>query len=93
LPADIPDGLELGCRDGSGWPRLFALLRTVDETGVSGTGVVAYGARFADGSVALRWAGENPSTAVWGSIDAVRAIHGHHGLTRVLWLIDEGDPG
>jgi len=35
-------------------PRPFVLRRLVDETGVSGTGVVAEGVEFSDGTVALR---------------------------------------
>lgn len=73
------------------WPRTFALLRETDASGVSGTGVVAYGARFCDGVVALRWNTPNPSTAIWASIDAVRAVHGHNGLTKVVWHIDGED--
>jgi len=67
------------------WPRVFALVREVDQTGVSGTGVVAHGVQFVDGVVALRWRGPNASTAVWSHLDAALAIHGHNGLTRVVW--------
>jgi hypothetical protein len=67
-------------------PRLFELVRSEDPSGVSGTGVVALGVEWPDGTVALHWPGDNPSTAVWGSVDAVLAIHGHAGLTVVRWL-------
>lgn len=43
-------------------PRTFELVRYRDPSGVSGTGVVAEGCLFTDGSVALRWRGENPAT-------------------------------
>lgn len=67
--------------------RVFVLRREEDVTGVSGTGVVAEGIEFADGRVALRWCvGEHRSTVAWDSIDAVRAIHGHDGKTRVEWI-------
>lgn len=66
--------------------QMFYLNRTEDETGVSGTGVVAEGIRFSDGRVALRWCvGEHRSTTVWDSIEAVEAIHGHDGRTTVEW--------
>lgn len=67
-------------------PRLFALHRRTDVTGVSGTGTVAYGAQFADGTVAVRWLGDKPSLVVWKSIHDALAVHGHDGATRVVWL-------
>lgn len=35
-------------------PRLFTLERTIDITGISGTGIVAEGIQFSDGTVAMR---------------------------------------
>lgn len=67
-------------------PRTFELVRHADVSGVSGTGVVAEGCVFTDGSVALRWRGDNPATAVWPDLDSVLAVHGHHGATEVNWL-------
>ncbi|WP_237771466.1 hypothetical protein [Kribbella sp. ALI-6-A] len=69
-------------------PRTFELVRHRDLSGVSGTGVVAEGCVFTDGSVALRWRGNNPATAVWPDLDSVLAVHGHHGATEVHWLED-----
>lgn len=65
--------------------RSFVLFRRTDETGVSGTGVVAEGARFADDTVALRWLTENTSTSVYDSIETVKSIHGHGGKTVVIF--------
>jgi len=62
-------------------PRTFDLVRYHDVSGVSGEGIVAQGVQFADGSVAVRWHGEHPATAVWGSVESMLAIHGHNGLT------------
>ncbi len=67
-------------------PRTFRLLRHVDVSGVSGTGIVAEGVQFTDGSVALRWHGEYPTTTVWDSIESMIAVHGHEGATVVDWL-------
>jgi hypothetical protein len=61
----------------------FVLQRHKDVSGVSGLGVVAHGAEFDDGSVALHWPGEHPSTAVWEGMRDVEAIHGHEGATLV----------
>jgi hypothetical protein len=65
--------------------RPFHLVREVDVSGVSGTGIVAEGVEFTDGRVALRWLTATPSTALWDSIDQARAVHGHGGHTTVRW--------
>jgi hypothetical protein len=64
----------------------FMFKRTEDVSGVSGTGYVAEGIEFGDGSVAIRWVGDHPSTAVWDSIEDAIQIHGHGGKTTVEWL-------
>jgi hypothetical protein len=73
-------------------PRTFELVRYHDLSGVSGTGVVAEGCVFTDGSVALRWRGNNPATAVWPDLDSILAVHGHHGATEVRWLEPPTEP-
>jgi hypothetical protein len=68
--------------------RRFELHRDVDVTGVSGTGVVAEGIIFSDGVVALRWKSAWPTSVVFHDkgLDAVHAVHGHDGKTRVVML-------
>lgn len=68
------------------WHRRFYLYRREDITGISGTGVVAEGIRFVDGTVALRWRTDKASTVVWASIEDALAIHGHGGATSVIWI-------
>lgn len=65
---------------------LFELHRDHDQTGVSGVGVVAEGVVFTDGRVAMRWRTGTASTAIYDGVDDVAAIHGHQGLTRLVWL-------
>lgn len=66
--------------------RTFYLEREQDVTGISGTGRVAEGVQFSDGVVAIRWiVGEHRSTVVWPNVEAVEAIHGHGGATRLVW--------
>lgn len=67
--------------------RAFQLVRDVDETGVSGTGVVAEGVEFSSGVVALTWLSEWPTSVVFHDrgMDSVVAIHGHGGKTRVVF--------
>jgi len=57
-----------------------------------GTGVVAEGCEFSDGSVALRWRGDNPATAVWPDLDSGLAVHGHQGATEVRWIDRQPKP-
>lgn len=67
--------------------RRFELHRDVDVSGVSGTGVVAEGAAFSDGTAVVRWVvGEHRSTVVWPDVASVEAIHGHGGATRLVWV-------
>lgn len=69
-------------------PRMFALRRDEDITGVSGIGDVAYGIEFPDGVVALRWIGAWPTSVVFHDegIASVEHVHGHGGRTRIVWL-------
>ena len=71
-----------------GAPRAFVLQRNEDETGVSGTGIVAEGVEFSDGTVALRWTSAWPTSVVFHDrgIDSVVHVHGHGGKTQVVWL-------
>lgn len=69
----------------------FHLQRNEDITGASGTGRVADGVKFDDGTVVIRWIHEYASTVVWSGpngIDAVERIHGHDGKTVIVWHDD-----
>jgi hypothetical protein len=66
--------------------RRFYLDRKEDETGISGTGTIAEGLQFSDGSCVMRWRTETSSTAFYKSIEDVEFIHGHQGKTVVRWL-------
>jgi hypothetical protein len=67
-------------------PRVFALVRTADVSGVSGTGVVARGVQFADGTTVIRWESDHASTVVWDSLADAMAVHGHDGATTAVWI-------
>lgn len=73
-------------------PRRFYLDRTTDITGASGTGRVADGVLWPDGTASLRWLGERPSTVHWDRIEDAEAVHGHGGYTRIVWLDWENEP-
>jgi hypothetical protein len=70
---------------GRGQISTFHLLRLADESGVSGIGWVAEGAVFSNGWVVLVWPTGTPSLNFYPSIDAVEAVHGHGGLTRIIF--------
>jgi len=65
--------------------RLFNLVRSEDKSGVSGTGVVAEGVEFSDGSCVMRWLSDKTSTAIYASVERLISIHGHEGATRVQY--------
>ena len=74
-------------------PRRFQLLRHTDVSGVSGTGIVADGVLWPDGTASLRWKGERPSTVHWDRIADAEVVHGHGGATEIVWLDEEaGQP-
>ncbi|MFE3461353.1 hypothetical protein ACFXKD_27730 [Nocardiopsis aegyptia] len=67
-------------------PRRFTLVRDVDVTGVSGTGTVADGVMWPDGTASVRWRGDHPSIVFWDrGWESVQHVHGHGGHTRVVW--------
>lgn len=72
--------------------RVFRLQRDRDISGVSGTGIVADGCQWPDGTVTIRWRGDRPSTVNWDSIEHAEAVHGHGGATRIV-MADTPDSG
>jgi hypothetical protein len=71
-------------------PRAFVLVRHTDVSGVSGTGVVAEGTVWSDGSASVRWPGwrgRSGSVAFWpDGVQGIEATHGHGGATEVRYL-------
>ena len=70
--------------------RRFHLDRRVDNTGVSGTGRVAEGVVFRNGWVVLQWLTHTPGLAIYENIAQVQRVHGHNGLTDIVWEGEEG---
>jgi len=77
-------------------PRSFQLVRDEDESGVSGTGVVAVGVEFPTKTVVLEWLVAGQTMGIYDpkEVDGVfmigwelvEMIHGHEGKTRIEWL-------
>ena len=66
-------------------PRTFRILRLKDVSGVSGEGLVAEGCVFHDGQAVLSWFGRHHTIEVAPNIEDIIAIHGHNGLTKVIF--------
>ena len=66
--------------------RRLQLKRTEDVNGISGTGIVAQGCEFDDGSIALTWLSHLGSHAFYDSLKVLDGIHGHGGRTVVEYL-------
>ena len=62
----------------------FYLQRNEDESGVSGTGIVARGVVFPSGKVVLEWQTFHTSLCIYQNLSDVEAIHGHGGKTVVI---------
>jgi hypothetical protein len=71
--------------------RTFKLVRDSDVSGVSGTGVICEGVLFSDGHAALHWLGDMPLTTPYPCLEWVLKIHGHEGLTRLVWDDEQGE--
>ncbi len=65
--------------------RTWHLVREEDETGVSGTGIVAEGVEWTGGRVVMHWLGTHISQIHYDSITEVEVIHGHGGKSRVVF--------
>lgn len=77
--------------------RRFELVRHEDNTGTSGTGVVAVGVEYPDGAVHMQWLNDRNDDLNTSSngvafkpapdgIEATREIHGHEGRTEVRFI-------
>jgi len=64
--------------------RPFYLERVEDETGVSGTGIVAVGAVYPSGICIVEWLTFTSSLNQYRSLDHVKEVHGHSGKTKVV---------
>lgn len=65
--------------------RIFQLFRIMDKSGVSGTGIVAEGVEFSNGTCALCWLSDHPSVAIYNNISDIETLHGHSGMTRIMF--------
>ena len=64
--------------------RKFYLLRHEDVNGYSGTGVVAEGVIFNDGTGAFTWLTPMKTVTTFWKMADIRKMHGHNGKTEVI---------
>jgi len=71
--------------------RRFILVRSVDITGISGTGVILYGVEWtAGGPVDVYWLGTK-TTGQYPSMEVVRATHCYNNNARVVYIDGEAE--
>lgn len=66
--------------------RIFVLNRLIDESGVSGKGIVAIGIEFPDGTIVLKWREPYHSFGIYKNIEEIVAVHGHDGKTKIVMV-------
>ena len=66
--------------------RRFNLIRKEDQTGISGTGIVAEGTEYSNSSVSLTWLTPHWSGTWFISIHELKHIHSHNGKTKISWI-------
>lgn len=66
--------------------RRFELVRTEDVSGISGTGIVAKGVEFDDGTCVMRWCTHVSSVAMYQTAEDLIHIHGHDGRTEMRYM-------
>lgn len=69
--------------------RRFHLIRTEDLSGVSGTGAVAEGVEWDNGSVSMCWLTKYHIIENADNVHTIIAVHGHKGRTFVEWIDKE----
>jgi len=67
----------------------FYLQRNEDTSGISGTGKVAEGCEFDNKWCALVWMSDRQALSYYPDINTLELIHGHSGMTTVVWIDDE----
>ena len=69
--------------------RRFVIVRSVDITGISGTGVILYGVEWmAGGPVDVYWLGTK-TTGQYPSMEVVRATHCYNNNARIVYVDGE----
>lgn len=89
---DFNEATEAALRAAPYASQRFYLYRHQDMSGISGTGIVADGIKWPDGTVTIRWRGTRPSTVNWDSVEDAESVHGHGGATVFVWIGSDHKP-
>jgi hypothetical protein len=65
--------------------RHFWLRRNEDLTGISGTGIVAEGNIFSNGTAIMHWLSKESTFETFEEIEQVTRLHGHNGRSEVVY--------
>jgi hypothetical protein len=71
--------------------KIFVLDRKEDNTGNSGTGIIADGIEFPCGKVVVCWRGPKSSVVIWNNIDEMRDISCTPSKIMINWKDSEFD--
>ena len=63
--------------------RTFLLVRDLDVSGTSGTGPVAEGVEWSNGTITMHWLSQLETHENLANMKVLMQIHGHGGATRV----------
>lgn len=67
--------------------KLFVIKRIEDNTGLSGTGIVADGVEFDDGQVVLKWRGEISTIVIHKNLENVKKLSCSHSKSEIVFMI------
>lgn len=66
--------------------RRFYVIRTEDVSGISGTGRVAEGVEFTDGTCVIHWLSHTSATGIYDNAKCLLLIHGHENRTTIEYI-------
>lgn len=95
LPSSIREGVQRRLAGEEGDPpkvRKFHLNRVRDESGVSGTGIVAVGVVLPSGRAIMEWVSKRTnakSLGIYDDMDDLKEVHGHAGATEIVFDDEE----
>lgn len=70
-------------------PQVFLMNRNHDESGISGTGIVAEGCVFSNGKCVVTWRSDAPCVTVWDTFEQFKSKHidSHpDNETELIWI-------
>ena len=90
LPPALREGVQKRLAKDESPPKIrkFHLNRKVDESGVSGTGIVAVGVVLPSGRAIMEWVSKRTkanSLGVYDNMEDLEEVHGHDGATEIVY--------